>query len=291
MNFKLVSPDDKVVYFSGTFSPESDLKTDQPKSTDSKSLLKWTEVQKAIQSGKLVDGDSLIFDKKIWAQQGGSDKYYYRLFQPNKTHLVPKAYRHTARELKIVISVKTATGLTKTSSVVLPIRYQYAFDEDSLGPVEKEHDGSWVMIKDKRISSRVIGGLEYVSRPDILQPDSACRKTWDLKYNFAFIEQDMIFESVKAVAFRDDGKWTYIEPTKDYSGHTLPEAAGKALGGGGAIFTPIAGYGGLCNYKVWGVILANRFTETEADGMEIDFLSKSNNWVRAVFGLTVMEAF
>ena len=289
IQLSIVSANGQQIFFSGEFQGGKDLRTLEPLSVDPHSLMSWKDILPSIPSGLIADGKDFVFDKRSWALDQGHGTFYYRLFNPEHTLVLPLEERKSAQEIRIGLRIKTAAGTETSSDVILPVRYRYAFDDDSLGPAERDGQGGETMVADQRITSRVIQGLEYVSLPEILSRDTACKKTWNLKYGFEFVNVQNTYGQVQVLATRSGKVWT--PAPAEWTGQGVIDTAAKALGGGGAQFTPVAGYGGLCNFKVWGVVLANRFTAQAIDGLQMQFHTRTNHRVKAIFGVTVMEAF
>ena len=286
----LDSPDGKVIYFNGVFPAGGDLKKVTPVSQGPNNVQTWTQIQNSIVSGVLKDGSTLVFDKRAWALDVQAESYYYRLFDITNTRVIPAEKRHAAVPLRITITYTNEAGVSSSSSVLLPVRYRYTFDDDSLGPKVSADTADGVsMFPNGTVPSRVIGGLIYASSDAILSTDSACRAPFGVNYNFEFVDTHTVFKSVKLISLYSKGNW-YNSPIPA-QGTGLVDMAGQIFGGGGATFTEIQAYGGLCNYKVWGVTLANRFTPLEIDGLYVDFVTQNNVEAKAVFGVTVMEAF
>lgn len=283
------SPDGSIMYFSGQFRAGMNLLIDDPLSIDPRSTQSWSKIKAAIKQGEIKNGSKFVFDKKLWAQDQGSFSMYYRMFTGQNGTFVPEAQRASPRALRMTAFVINQYGLSNSTSVIMPVRYRYAFDDEALGQGVDAVDGSRSYPADPAVN-RVIPGLEWVSNPSLLNTNPACMAAFGLTYPYDYVDMTGTHGhnfAVNVSSMRlSSGQWTPVSVQKT----TVLQAMGTALGGSLATFEPTAAYEGLCNRKVWGIVLIDRFIDLDVNGLRFT-VSENGQSMDVIYGLTKMEAF
>lgn len=284
------SPDGSIVYFSGQFRAGMNLLVDDPLSIDPRSTQTWGKIKAAIKQGEIKNGSKFVFDKKLWAQDQGSFSMYYRMFTGQNGAFVAPSQRAAPRDLRMTAFVINQYGLSNSTSVTMPVRYRYAFDDEALGQGVDSVDGSRSYLQQDPTTNRVIAGLEWVSNTSLLNSNIACMASFGLTYPFNFVDMTGTHGhnfAVNVTSIRmSDGQWKPASVQKN----TVLEAMGTALGGSLATFEPTAAYEGLCNRKVWGIVLIDRFIDLDVNGLRFT-VSENGQSMDVIYGLTKMEAF
>lgn len=283
------SPDGSILYFSGQFRAGMNVLTDSPLSVDPRSTQSWEKIKAAIKQGEIKNGSKFVFDKKLWALDQGNFSFYYRMFTGQNGTLIPPAQRATPRALRMTAYVINQYGLSNSTSVVMPVRYRYAYDDEALGKGVDQPDGSRVFPADPS-TQRVIAGLEWTSNSTLLNSNAACQGPFGLNYPFNFVDQTGNSGhnfAVNVTALRlSTGAWQAVSIQKN----TVLEAMGIALGGSMATFEPTTAYEGLCNRKVWGIVLIDRFIDMDVSGLKYT-VTENGQSMDVIYGVTKMEAF
>lgn len=283
------SPEGSILYFSGEFRAGMNLVTDDPLSIDPRSTQSWEKIKAAIKQGEIKNGSKFIFDKKLWALDQGNFTFYYRMFTGQSGSFIPPENRATPRPLRMRVHVINQYGLSNSTSIVMPVRYRYAFDDEALGQAVVNPDGSRSYPADPSVH-RVIAGLEWTSNGSLLNSNTACQGAFGLSYAFNFV--DMTGGSghnfaVDVTALRlSSGAWQATSVQRN----TVLAAMGSALGGSLATFEPTAAYEGLCNRKVWGIVLIDRFIDLDVSGLRYT-VTENGQSMEVIYGVTKMEAF
>lgn len=283
------SPDGSIVYFSGQFRAGMNVLTDDPLSVDPRSIQSWGKIKAAIKQGEIKNGAKFVFDKKLWAIDQGSFTYYYRMFTGQNGTLIPENQRNAGRPLRMTAYVINQYGLSNQTSVVMPVRFRYAYDDEALGQGVDAVDGSRSFPKDPA-SQRVIPGLEWTSNSLLLNSNPTCQNLQGLSYPYNFVDQTGQSGHSFAVTVNSlrltNGTWQNVNIQKN----TVLEAMGTALGGSLATFEPIYAYEGLCNRKVMGIVLIDRFIDLDVSGIRYT-VKEGNHSMEVLYGVTKMEAF
>lgn len=280
------APDGSVVYFAGEFRAGMNLLNDDPLTTDPRSTQAWSVFRTAIKEGEIKNGSRIVFDKRLWSL---AVQFYYRVFTSQFGSLIPEDQRAAPRPLRMSAYVLNQYGLSNSTSVTMPVRYRYAFDDEALGQGVSQVDGSVIYPPEPTVN-RIIAGLEWVSNPALLHTNIACQAAFSLNYPFAYV--NMLGPvgsnpSVTVTALRlSSGDWSPVSVQRS----TVLEAMGSALGGSLATFEPITAYEGLCNRKVWGIVLTDRFIDLDVSGLRFTYVENGQS-MDAIYGLTKMEAF
>lgn len=283
------SPDGSILYFAGEFRAGMNLVTEDPLSIDPRSIQPWGKIKAAIKQGEIKNGSKFVFDKKLWALDQGNFTYYYRMFTGPNGAFIPEAQRAAPRALRMTAYVINQYGLSNSTSVTMPVRYRYAYDDEALGKGVDAVDGSRSFPADPAVN-RVIAGLEWTSNSALLNSNPSCQAAFGLNYPFNFVDQTGQSGhnfAVNVSALRlSSGVWQPASVQKT----TVLAAMGTALGGSLATFEPIAAYEGLCNRKVWGIVLIDRFIDLDVSGLKYT-VTENGQSMDVIYGVSKMEAF